>query len=54
MGQNGFFGANWRSADPWAQPVIQITIEAENPENTDITGIFFEGMLRPMDRSEIL
>ena len=53
MGQNGFFGANWRSVDPWAQPVIQITIEAENPENTDITGIFFEGML-PMDRSEIL
>ena len=49
----GLFEANWRSVDPWAQPVIQITIEAENPEKTNITGNFFEGMLS-MDQRLII
>lgn len=37
--------SNWRfDRDPWAQPVIKFTVEAEDPKNTNLTGNFFEGI----------
>ena len=37
----GFYEANWSSnPEPWAQPVIRVTVEAENPKNANLTGNF--------------
>ena len=49
----GFYEANWRSdPEPLAQPVIRLTVEAENPKNANLTGNFFESIL-PMNRPNV-